>query len=123
MSLKRALETNAQLAEASKPGMRALDNPAMLAEPVILLDATASDPGSHAPLAQMPAASREVVSLIRVKLVGVASRAAIEYGHARDGGARPYAVTTPRTNCAGTGTTTTRLHPATLAAPSALSAA
>ncbi len=40
-----------------------------------------------------------------------------------DGGARPYAVTTPRTNCAGTGTTTTRLHPATLAAPSALSAA
>ncbi|BCM09320.1 hypothetical protein MAFF301069_35840 (plasmid) [Ralstonia pseudosolanacearum] len=50
MSIKRALETNAQLAEAGKPGMRALDNPAMLAEPVVLLDATASDPGSHAPL-------------------------------------------------------------------------
>ncbi len=85
MSLKRALETNAQLAEASKPGMGAFDHPAMLAEPVVLLDATASDPGSHAPLAQMPAASREVVSLIRVKLVGAASRAAIESGHARDG--------------------------------------
>ncbi len=50
MRIKRALETNAQHAEAGKPGMRALDNPAMLAEPVVLLDATASDPGSHAPL-------------------------------------------------------------------------
>ncbi len=85
VSLKRTLETNAQLAESSKPGMGAFDHPAMLAEPVVLLDATASDPGSHAPLAQMPAASREVVSLIRVKLVGAASRAAIESGHARDG--------------------------------------
>ncbi|ARU21109.1 hypothetical protein RSSE_p1745 (plasmid) [Ralstonia solanacearum] len=85
MSLKRTLETNAQLAESSKPGMGAFDHPAMLAEPVVLLDATASDPGSHAPLAQMPAASREVVSLIRMKLVGAASRAAIESGHARDG--------------------------------------
>ncbi len=85
VSLKRTLETNAQLAESSKPGMGAFDHPAMLAEPVVLLDATASDPGSHAPLAQMPAASREVVSLIRVKLVGAASRAAIESWHARDG--------------------------------------
>ncbi len=42
MSIKRALETNLQLAEAGKPGMRAFDNPAMLAESS---DATASDPG------------------------------------------------------------------------------
>ncbi len=53
MSIKRTLETNAQLAEAGKPSMRALDNPAMPAEPVVLLDATASNPGNDAPLAQM----------------------------------------------------------------------
>ncbi len=64
MSIKSALETNAQLAKASKPGMRALDHPAMLAEPVVPLNATASNPGSNAPLAQMPGASRKVVSLI-----------------------------------------------------------
>ncbi|OAI59943.1 hypothetical protein RSP781_23070, partial [Ralstonia pseudosolanacearum] len=34
VSLKRTLETNAQLAESSKPGMGAFDHPAMLAEPV-----------------------------------------------------------------------------------------
>ncbi len=51
MSIKRTLETNAQLAEAGKPGMCALDYPAMLAEPVVPLNATASNPGSNAPLA------------------------------------------------------------------------
>ncbi len=85
MSIKRTLETNAQLAEAGKPSMRALDNPAMPAEPVVLLDATASNPGNDAPLAQMLPASSEVVSLVGVELVGTASRATIESGHARDG--------------------------------------
>ncbi|CBJ41336.1 conserved protein of unknown function [Ralstonia solanacearum CFBP2957] len=51
MSINRAFEANAQLAKASKPGMCALDYPAMLAEPVVPLNATASNPGSNAPLA------------------------------------------------------------------------
>lgn len=85
MRIKGALEADAQLAESSKPSMRALNNPAVLAEPVVLLDAAASDPGSDTPFAQMPPASREVVSLIRVKFVGAASRAAIESWHTRDG--------------------------------------
>ncbi|CAH0443235.1 hypothetical protein LMG9673_03960 [Ralstonia pseudosolanacearum] len=85
MSIERTLETNAQLAEAGKPGMRALDNPAMPAEPVVLLDAAASDPGADASLAQVLPTACEVVSLIRVKLVGAASRAATESRHAWDG--------------------------------------
>ena len=54
MSQKRTLETSAQLAEAGKPGMDAFGDPTILAEPVVLLDATASNPGSDAPLAQLP---------------------------------------------------------------------
>ncbi len=85
MSIKRTLETNAQLAEAGKPGMRAFDNPAMPAEPVVLLDATASDPRTDASLTQVLPTAREVVSLICMKLVGAASRTTTESRHARDG--------------------------------------
>lgn len=46
MRIKRALEANAQLAERSKLGMHAFGNPAMLAEPTVLLNATATDPGA-----------------------------------------------------------------------------
>lgn len=70
MSIKRALEANAQLAEAGKPGMRELDNPAMLTEPVAPLDATASDPGTDAWPTQMFPTAHEVVSHISVKLSG-----------------------------------------------------
>ncbi len=85
MSIKRTLEANAQLAEAGKPGMRAFDHPAMLAEPVVLLDATASDPRADTSLAQVLPTAREVVSPICMKLVGAASRTTTESRHARDG--------------------------------------
>lgn len=85
MSIKRALETNVQFVEAGKPGMRTLDNPAMLTEAVFLFNVTASNPGSDTLLAQMPPASSEVVSLVRMELVGVASRIAVESRHARCG--------------------------------------
>ncbi len=85
MSIKRTFEANAQLAEAGKPGMRALDNPAMPAEPIVLLDAAASDPRADASLAQVLSTAREVVSLICMKLVGAASRTTTESRHARDG--------------------------------------
>ncbi len=85
MSIKRTLETNAQLAEAGKPSMRAFDHPAMTAGPVVLLDATASDPRTDASLTQVLPTVREVVSLICMKLVGAASRTTTESRHARDG--------------------------------------
>lgn len=85
MSIKRTLEANAQLAEADKPGMRALDHPEMPAEPVVLLDAAASDPRADASLAQVLPTACEVVSLICMTLVGAASRTTTESRHARDG--------------------------------------
>jgi len=66
MSIKRALETNTQFAEAGKPGMRAFDHPAMLAEPVVLFDTTASDPRADASHTQVLPPMCEVVSLIRM---------------------------------------------------------
>lgn len=72
MDIEAPFEANAQLAEGGKPGMRAFDNPTMLAEATVLLDATACDSWVDAPLAQMPTTPREV----SVKLVGAASRSA-----------------------------------------------
>ncbi|CBJ39033.1 protein of unknown function [Ralstonia solanacearum CMR15] len=62
----------------------------MLAEPVVLLNVTASDPGEDAPLAQRLPIAREVISLIRVKRVGAASRTATEHRCTRDSNGRPY---------------------------------
>jgi hypothetical protein len=43
MSIETSLEADTQFAEASKPCMGALDNPAMAAELFAALDTTASD--------------------------------------------------------------------------------
>jgi hypothetical protein len=51
MSIKRALETNAQLAEAGEPSVRGSTTQRCFAEPVVPLDATASNPGSDTTLA------------------------------------------------------------------------
>lgn len=52
----------------------ALETHAQLAEPVVSLDAAASDQGADAPLAQVWPTVREVGPLIRVKLAGAAQR-------------------------------------------------
>lgn len=74
MNIETPLEANAQLPEGSKPCMRALDNPAMLAEPVVPLDASASNSWTDSSLVQMLTASSKVVSLVGVELVGTAAR-------------------------------------------------
>nr|CUV45985.1 conserved protein of unknown function [Ralstonia solanacearum] len=66
---------------------------ARLAEPVVLLDAMASDPGDDVPLAQRLPTAREVVSLIRVKRVEGALRTAIESRCTWDRNGRPYGCT------------------------------
>ncbi len=74
MDIEATLETNTELAERGKPGMSAFNNPAMLAEPVVLLDAAAGNSCADASLAQMATAPREVISLVGVELVRAASR-------------------------------------------------
>ena len=61
--------------------MRALDNPTMFAEPVVVLDATTCDAWADASLAQMATAPRKVVALVGVELVRVASRSAGQAEH------------------------------------------
>lgn len=85
MGLKRSFEADAQLSEAGEPCMRALDHPSMLTEAVILLDASASDPGNDAAPIQVLPTTREVVALVGVQFVGSASRTAVEARHTRNG--------------------------------------
>lgn len=59
VGLKRSFEADAQLSEAGEPCMRALDHPSMLTEAVILLDASASDPGNDAAPTQVLPTTRE----------------------------------------------------------------
>ncbi len=76
MDIEAALETNTELAECGKPSMSAFHNPAMLAEPIVLLDASAGDSWVDASLAQMATAPCEVIPLVGVELVRAASRSA-----------------------------------------------
>ncbi|MBB1636167.1 hypothetical protein A9975_35660 [Cupriavidus sp. UME77] len=84
MDIEATLGANAQLTKRSKPGMRALHNPAMFAEPVVLLDAAAGDSWADASLAQMPTTPCEVIPLVGVELVRAASRSAGQARHGRN---------------------------------------
>lgn len=72
MGLKRTLEADAQLAEASKPGICALDRPPMHAQAVVLPDASTSPSRNDAPLVQVLLATRNVVALVCVQFVRAA---------------------------------------------------
>jgi len=74
MDIETPFETNAQLAKGGKPGMRALHNPAMFAEAVVPLDATACDSRLDAAPAQMLTTASEVISLVGMEFVWAASR-------------------------------------------------
>ena len=74
MDIEMPFETNAQLAKAGKPGVRALHNPAMLAEAVVLLDAAACDAWLNAAHAQMLTTASEVISLVSMEFAWMASR-------------------------------------------------
>ena len=76
MDIDAPFEANTQLAKRGKPGMRALHNPAMLAEAVVLFDATACDSWADAAFAQMPTTPHEVIPLVGAELVRAASRSA-----------------------------------------------
>ncbi|KAF7961331.1 hypothetical protein AWV80_00400 [Cupriavidus sp. UYMU48A] len=76
MDIEATLETNTELAQRGKPGVSAFNNPAMLAEPIVLLDAAARNSWADASLAQMATAPCEFISLVGVELVRAASRSA-----------------------------------------------
>lgn len=73
MDVDASLEADAQLAEAGKPGMGALDHPAMPPQSIIALDPLASDAGGDAPLLEMVAAAVDIVGPVGVQLAWPAS--------------------------------------------------
>lgn len=85
MNVDSALKASTQLAEGSQPGMRALDHPAMVPKPVVALDATASNACRDAQLAQVSAAAREVVALVRMQFAWPAARPAALSSHVWQG--------------------------------------
>ena len=66
MNVETTLETNAQFAETGKPGMRALDYPAIPAEPLLTFHATAGDAGRDAALPQVTTAACKVIAFVRM---------------------------------------------------------
>lgn len=83
MSLDATLEADAQLAEGSQPGVRALDHPAVAAESVIALDAFAGDAILDAAALEVSAAARIVVAFVGMQLVRPTPRLAAGAGHSR----------------------------------------
>lgn len=71
MNVEARFEANAQPDEAGKPSMRAFHNPAMFAEAIVLLNATACDSWNDSALAQMPTAACEVIPSILARLQSI----------------------------------------------------
>ncbi len=70
MEIDAAFKADAQFAHACEPGMGALDDPAMTAQPVV-----ARDPRNDAALLEEGATAVDVVSLVGVQFVWPTSRA------------------------------------------------
>lgn len=85
MNVNATLEAGAQLAEGSQPGMSALDHPAVPPEPIVALDAPAGDAILDPSAFEMSMASRVVVALVRMQLLGPSARPASLATHRRQG--------------------------------------
>lgn len=83
MGVNASLEADAQLAKGSEPGVSTLDNPAMAAKPVFVFDAFACDTDLDATAVQVLTASRAVVGLVSMQLVGAGTRATAHPGNPR----------------------------------------
>ncbi len=75
MEIDAAFKADAQFAHACEPGMGALDDPAMAAQPVVARDPLACDPRNDAALLEEGATAVDVVSLVGVQFVWPTSRA------------------------------------------------
>ncbi len=83
MGFDVTFEAYAQLAEGSEPGMGSLDHPAMLAQPVVALDAPSGDSVFDATPLEVLVASRVVVAFVCVQFVRPAQRSATHTGNRR----------------------------------------
>jgi hypothetical protein len=89
MNFERTLETNAEFAETGKPGMRALDNPAMPSKSLLALYPLAGNTSRGAALLQVTPTAGKVVALVRMEFARAFAGLAIQSRHLRDGIDRP----------------------------------
>ncbi|SFD61249.1 LysR substrate binding domain-containing protein, partial [Paracidovorax konjaci] len=85
MNIDATFEASAQLAEGSQPSVGALHHPAMTPEPVIALDTTPGNTRRDAQLAQVGSATRKVIALVGMQLVGPTSGPATTASHRGQG--------------------------------------
>ncbi|KPL47888.1 hypothetical protein XAXN_17015, partial [Xanthomonas axonopodis] len=74
MDIDAAFEADTQLAHAGKPSVRALDDPAVLAQSVVAFDALACNTRNDAALLEGVAATVDVVGLVGMQFAWPASR-------------------------------------------------
>lgn len=64
MDIEPPLESNPQLSKPSKPSVRALDNPAVFAQPLTAFDASSCNPAQDAFGLQIGPATAVVIALV-----------------------------------------------------------
>ena len=74
MDIEASFKSNAKLAESGDPRVRTFYDPSMLAETIVLLNATASDPWADLSLAQMLTTSSKVIAFVGVEFVRASAR-------------------------------------------------
>ena len=85
MDVGAPLVADREAAEAVEPGQRALDHPAVPAQPLAGVDAPSGDAGRDGAGAALPAAAAVIVGLVGVELVGALARPASPVAHAGHG--------------------------------------
>lgn len=85
MNIEAALEANPELAETSKPGMCALDDPTMTPEPLTAFDTTAANTGLDAALSQIAPATSEVIPFVGVQFARPLARLPVQARYRRNG--------------------------------------
>ncbi|MGF6662052.1 hypothetical protein QF000_008012 [Paraburkholderia atlantica] len=78
MNVETALETNTQFAKAGKPGMRALDHPAMPPELFLAFYAAPRDTGGDTTLSQVTPTAGKVVALVCMQFARALTGLAIQ---------------------------------------------
>ena len=78
MRLQAALEADAQFAESCKPGMRALDYPAVAPQSFAALYPPAGNASLNPTALQIAPAALKVIALVRMQLVRALSRSAAQ---------------------------------------------
>ncbi|AJY10750.1 hypothetical protein BDAG_03705 [Burkholderia dolosa AU0158] len=85
MNVETTLESNARFAETGKPGVRALDYPAMPSEPLFAFHTTTSDTGRDATLLQVTPTASKVIAPVRMQFARAFAGLAIQSRHCGNG--------------------------------------